>query len=805
MIYDRIPRIQIDFTETETKHFHEELELLYLLKGTLKVTAGQDTYCLLKDDIIVINGGIPHSLTSEPQKCIACRFMIPRSFIRDAIQNNLFLIWCNSASDKQSDYSRLRKILQDITRHYLLKKQPDLYYQGNFYHMLYCLAEDYLIQHNDIRYQNYISKEDERTGLILSYIHENYNKDISLRKLAEQLYLTDAYLSRFFKKTIGVNFSVYLNGIKLQHAAEDLLYSAKSITRIAMDNGFSNMAAFNKSFRNMYQVTPSTYRDTARSPLDSPTSLTEQQQSDLLENLTYRQKEPAALTKRNRLQKSILSFDVAQQQKLSRPWQKLMNVGELSALLNYRIRLQLLQVTNHLKISHVRFWNILSNSMNLGAFISKEIQDYDFNRLDECLDFLIQNHLKPIFHMGYKKDHKNAAMEQDEYTYIQHIFSFQSLEEIEQVFIFVLTHMISRYGREEVGSWYFELWYPNVYYVLPDFLDQNLRTIYSSTLYRIIRQMLPEAKIGAAEFSLLMESDKIYERLLCFKQQGLIPDFISYVSYPYRLSDQEEFLKEWYFDEKFLIRETKKLKEVLRQIGWDQLPIWLTEYNCTILNQNPLNDSRFRGSWLIKNMIDIIDLIEVAGVWQLSDLNLYPENHRSHQLLYGSNGIITKDGISKPAYFSLYFLTNLKPFLISKGDHYILTAGNDGSYSLILHNMKPLGPESYLKPEAKIVVNDMEFIFDNEDVYCVKIELRNIHPGHYGIKRLTVNQEHGDIQEWVSKNDQSLVRKNSDIWHLQHMCIPDMRFYSEQIKDTLSIEATIEANSFVFYEIKKEV
>ena len=43
MIYDRIPRIQIDFTETETKHFHEELELLYLLKGTLKVTAGHTT------------------------------------------------------------------------------------------------------------------------------------------------------------------------------------------------------------------------------------------------------------------------------------------------------------------------------------------------------------------------------------------------------------------------------------------------------------------------------------------------------------------------------------------------------------------------------------------------------------------------------------------------------------------------------------------------------------------------------------------------------------------------------------------
>lgn len=58
--------------------------------------------------------------------------------------------------------------------------------------------------------------------------------------------MSNAYLSRYLKKNLGMNFIDYLNNVRLHYAVENLLYNDTTITRASLDNGFANTAVFNK-------------------------------------------------------------------------------------------------------------------------------------------------------------------------------------------------------------------------------------------------------------------------------------------------------------------------------------------------------------------------------------------------------------------------------------------------------------------------------------------------------------------------------------------------------------------------------
>lgn len=794
------PYLQIEVVETEPIHFHEELELLFLLEGRVSIEAGCDKWQIEKEDILMINSGIRHSLHALREGSIICKLMIPHQFIGSYINNSFYLIWCNSVSDKADDYGKIRKMLKELARHCLIKKDFDFYYQGKIYQLLSCLIEEYLITNEDIRYHDRISKEDERISQILSYIQENYNKEISLKDLAKKLYLTDAYLSRFIKKVLGRNFWEYLNSVKLHYVVEDLLYSTKSITRIAMDNGFANMATFNKSFRNMYHMTPSEYKASSGPKKQKEWKIKQEKEKRLLQELEDFLNEPAELAGQEGIEKYNVEIDANQKREYPRPWKKLLNAGSLEMLRDHRIRSDLLRVNSALKITHVRFWNVLCDSTGLGMYKSDNLQDYDWGILNECLDFLLQNHMKPVFHMGYKKGRSGEGG----YTYVDQNFSFQSLWEIEKVFELLLRHMIMRYGREEVDTWCFELWYPNIYYSLPKFLEIDRAFAYTAEIYKTIRRMLPEVNIGLAEFSLLTDSNRLYERMAAFEKRGIIPNFVSCVSYPYKVVQKGNVVvREWQFKDEFILEEIKNLKHIMNQVGWGHLPIWMTEYNFTLLNGNPLNDSRFKGAWILKSMADVAEHVEVVGHWQLSDLCALPADADHNRLLYGGKGLITKDGINKPSYFALYFLSLLKPFLVDKGKHYMLTVDKQGAYAMVVFNMKLLGAAAYMKPEEEITTYDMEHIFENEKPVQMQLHLNGIKPGKYRIKSLIIDSKHGGIQDWLNKNKQIEVLKGNEIWHLQQMCMPDMQIYIKSVDQILDIDITLGANDFMFYEIER--
>lgn len=65
---------------------------------------------------------------------------------------------------------------------------------------------------------------------------------------------------RFFKQTMGMPFTTYLNDYRLTLAAKSLLETHKAVLEIASECGFDNLSYFNRIFKKKYGITPSSYR-----------------------------------------------------------------------------------------------------------------------------------------------------------------------------------------------------------------------------------------------------------------------------------------------------------------------------------------------------------------------------------------------------------------------------------------------------------------------------------------------------------------------------------------------------------------
>jgi YesN/AraC family two-component response regulator len=92
------------------------------------------------------------------------------------------------------------------------------------------------------------------------YIKQYYKSDIKLSHIAKLYFINPQYLCRLFVKELGINFSDYLNNIRIEEAKSLLLKSASSITDIALAVGFNNITYFNAIFKKHTSMTPGQYR-----------------------------------------------------------------------------------------------------------------------------------------------------------------------------------------------------------------------------------------------------------------------------------------------------------------------------------------------------------------------------------------------------------------------------------------------------------------------------------------------------------------------------------------------------------------
>lgn len=99
-----------------------------------------------------------------------------------------------------------------------------------------------------------------RIERILDYIHSNIDQPLTVEFLARKSCWSRWQLQRIFLKETQQTVAQYVREIKLSLSAEQLLSSKARVMDIALDCGFNSEVSFTRSFKQVFQCSPSAYR-----------------------------------------------------------------------------------------------------------------------------------------------------------------------------------------------------------------------------------------------------------------------------------------------------------------------------------------------------------------------------------------------------------------------------------------------------------------------------------------------------------------------------------------------------------------
>lgn len=255
-----------EYETTIAKHWHSNIEIFYIITGGIDLWVNSEKYELADDNLIVVNINEIHS-SKYKQKGDGVLLQIPYEFVKNYyhhIDNISFV--CNSVLEINNvdKYFKLKNLLKELD--YIYNERKDGYILKSYsllFDILFELVTKFSVSRPD-KEKIESKKNLDRLTEIVEYIKENKKTDLSLDMVSEKVNLTPQYLSKYFKKYMGISFIKYLNSLRLESAYKDLLNTDLSITHIAIDNGFSDTKAFSKLFKNTYGVNPREYRKNSK-------------------------------------------------------------------------------------------------------------------------------------------------------------------------------------------------------------------------------------------------------------------------------------------------------------------------------------------------------------------------------------------------------------------------------------------------------------------------------------------------------------------------------------------------------------
>ena len=247
-------------------HWHQDdLELNILLQGKQHFYQETDVYDLEEDDVILVNPNIGHASYHDPEGTLALVLHLSSLALKPFVKKGEALRIENCLSDASTrndlSYKRIRMYTAQIISCLNRNDQYSLYMAKASTEMLVgTLCTMFHTQTGTSRQE--VDEETQKVmRTVLNYLEQNYMKKITLEDIAALTGYNRTYISTLFHQTLGIRFYDYLMRLRLQKAIQDLIATDKSLTEIAMDNGFSDLKSFNSRFKDMLKILPSEYRN----------------------------------------------------------------------------------------------------------------------------------------------------------------------------------------------------------------------------------------------------------------------------------------------------------------------------------------------------------------------------------------------------------------------------------------------------------------------------------------------------------------------------------------------------------------
>lgn len=254
-------------------HWHEEIEILYMVKGTGTMEINMETFPITQECLFFINSEELHALAPDGP-CLESAVLFRPDMLSfdtyDLAQNHLLqplmkgeLSLPRSLTSSHPAFEKVKKEYLEIANVYyqagasLADDIPaQLMVKSGLLRILAVLSSYHLLGSS----KSADSYKVEILKISIAYIREHYHEKIYIRDLAELVNLNEQYFCRFFKDALGRSPIAYLNDYRVRRALTLLQDTNLPVMDICLNCGFNNFGNFLKEFRRHTGTTPTQYR-----------------------------------------------------------------------------------------------------------------------------------------------------------------------------------------------------------------------------------------------------------------------------------------------------------------------------------------------------------------------------------------------------------------------------------------------------------------------------------------------------------------------------------------------------------------
>ena len=253
-------------------HWHDEIEMLYLIEGTMKVLVDNTCFKLKEGQGIFINQNVLHSMNiMDNSDAVFKSVVFHPSFMfgygRTVMSVKFLTPLVENRSMKyllfDSDSYLMKLLIESITLLNEKKSGYELLCKSNLCKMWYLLLQ---ISNTTIpkgtKTKN-IANDELRIKEAILYIESHYTEEISLDDIAESIHISKSECCRCFKRVLHLTPFEYLIKYRIYSATKAIQRAdsnATSIGTLATSVGFSNISYFNKVLKNYLGLTPTEYK-----------------------------------------------------------------------------------------------------------------------------------------------------------------------------------------------------------------------------------------------------------------------------------------------------------------------------------------------------------------------------------------------------------------------------------------------------------------------------------------------------------------------------------------------------------------
>ncbi len=248
----------------EKYHSHDHIEMAFMMSGTGKYHIEGQIYDVKEGDLLIFNPGVKHqALVAEDSETPTTEFFIGFSEIqlKDLQKNYIPLPEPGNILHTTGD---LRQKLFKICSAMDAEKVSGA--RGRYFvlkaYLMQILVYVVRAQSKPVETtQGYSFKSVNKKYVveqIVNYFEDHYSEQISLERIAENMYLSTFYISKIFKSETGDTPIRHLINIRLERAKEILEENPElSIKEVASKVGYEDVYHFSKQFKKHYGYPPS--------------------------------------------------------------------------------------------------------------------------------------------------------------------------------------------------------------------------------------------------------------------------------------------------------------------------------------------------------------------------------------------------------------------------------------------------------------------------------------------------------------------------------------------------------------------